>query len=161
MSSKSVFSAHALLVGAIALFPALCLADGLTINFSGAIVEPPCTVTTGDLNYAAGDLTRLRDKRAMASSTLDLSLKCHAAQSVQISFEQGGRETRAGFATGVEGVTMAMSHNGRELPPGEIIPLALATGQQKQLRLDTQLLGASASPQEKVRSAILVSLNYR
>jgi type 1 fimbria pilin len=161
MSSKSAFTKRVLMIGAIALSPALCLATDLTINFSGAIVEPPCTVTTGNLNYAADDLTRLRDKRATASSALDLSLKCHAAQSVQISFEQGGRETRAGFATGVEGVTMAMSHNGRELPPGAIIPLALATGQQKQLRLDTQLLGASASPQEKVRSTILVSLNYR
>lgn len=161
MSSQFAIAKRIVAAGALALTPALCLADGITVNFRGAIVEEPCAVSAGRLNYAAGNLQRPPGRGVIASAPLELSLNCHAAQAVRISFEQGGRETRAGFGTGVDGVTMTMSRNGRELPPGEVIALAMASGQQRQVRLDTQLRGAATSSGETVHSAILVSLDYR
>lgn len=165
MFSQFLSAKGAAIASILVLSSALCQAADMSINFRGAIVEPVCEVSSQNISYTAADVQRARQSKTTVKAPLELNMACHAAQAVQVSFEQGGRESRAGFGTGIDGVSMTMSRNGRALPPGKPIAVALPARKVLQLKLDTQLnntaaAGADNSASDKVNSRILVSLNY-
>ncbi|MBP0597933.1 hypothetical protein J8I26_07465 [Herbaspirillum sp. LeCh32-8] len=147
-----------LFCGAAILLSPLCQADsGGTLQFYGRIVEPPCVFSTAPIHY--------QDKQKLAAP-LELDVRCHSRQAVRLSFLQGGRETRAGFDTGVTGVTMSMSRDGKPLPPGEVTALALAARSQQRIRIDTRLQDSASNTdpaghaQSKAHGELLIALDY-
>lgn len=148
-------------------FSTACQADG-TLRFRGAITEAACTVSATQTGFDSDSVRRAMNARNNAKvegGPVHLKMNCNSNQTMQLSFE-GRPSNRIGFDAGMAGVEMVLSRAGKDLRPGEAIPVALTGKQEKNIDIATALrhvAGAASnnnSNGNKLDGAILVSMNY-
>lgn len=146
------------------LFSTACHADG-TLRFRGAITESACSVSATQAGFDADLAQRAmnaRNNAKVAGGPVHLKMNCNSSQTMQLSFE-GRPSNRTGFDAGMAGVEMVLSRAGKDLRPGEAIPVVLTGKQEKNIDIATALrhVAGATGNGNKLDGAILVSMNYQ
>lgn len=135
------------------------------INFEGAITEPVCSTPTPVLIFNSDVLkSPTQHKTASNTSHTALQMHCNANQSVQVTFDNTDGSLRRNFDSGLNGVEVSLSYAGKEIRPGQEIPMHLLARQEKMMPIQAtvhQQKNATTTGNDKIRGAILISLNYR
>lgn len=154
MSTTTRFQ-HLAVFGLISTCSSLAFAVGGTIRFSGAIVEPACTVQNQTI-----DMKTLAASRT--GSKIPLNVYCNATQSVQISMQDMGTATgRKTFDGGVAGAEVAISHGAAPVGPGDVINYSFKGKQAMSVPLTATLRKAANIDAAAMHSSVLVSFDYR
>jgi len=141
--------------GLISTCSSLAFAVGGTIRFSGAVVEPACTVQNQSI-----DMKTLMASRS--GGKIPLNVYCNASQSVQISMQDMGAATgRKTFDGGVAGAEVAISHGAAPIGPGDTINYSFKGKQEVTVPLTATLRKTANVDTTHMRSSVLVSFDYR
>jgi len=141
--------------GVISTCSSLAFAIGGTIRFSGAIVDPGCTVQT-----QAIDMKTLSTSRG--GSQIPFSVYCDNSQSVRISMQDMGTATgRKTFDGGTAGAEVAISHGATLIGPGDSINYNFKGRQAVSIPLTATLRKAANVDAAAMHSTVLVSFDYR
>ncbi len=152
MSTSTRFQCFAVF-GVLSTCSALVFAAGGTVRFSGAVLEPACTVQN-----PAVEMKTLAAART--GGNIPLSVYCNASQSVQISLQDMGAPTgRRTFDGG--GAEIAISHGAVAVGPGDTINYSFRAKQEVSIPLTGTLRKAANVDPKSLHSSVLVSFDYR
>ncbi|EJN02059.1 type 1 fimbrial protein [Herbaspirillum sp. YR522] len=154
MSLHPATATRVFLIAALAAISAQVHAADGTIRIKGAVVEPACTVSTTALGFGQEALQQARRTRRSAATPLELSMYCNARQAIQLSMIQPSSKTRAGFDTGIDGVRLQLQREGREVTPGEAIPIALPQRMTHQVQMKARLEAVASQADQPERGSV-------